>query len=108
MGASAGLNLRWDRYPYTPRTFQEAYDYCADNGARLPTLNELQSLVDEGGYNPAVDSYIFPDTPYDVGFWTNTQRDLGELAAWTVNFSRGLSELEDVTAVRHVRCVRGR
>ncbi len=104
----ANTNLRWDREAYTPSTFERAYEYCADKGARLPTLNEMQSLVDEAGYNPSIDRFLFPDTPYDVGFWTNTRRDLGEEAVWTVNFSRGLSDLEDVTEVRHVRCVRNR
>lgn len=44
---------------------------------RLPTVEELRSLVEECREAPAINTDIFPDTPWS-GFWTATLHDDGE------------------------------
>jgi hypothetical protein len=50
-------------------TWSEAQDYCAgldlgdQSDWRLPTLKELQTLVDEAQASPAIDSNAFPGIP---------------------------------------------
>lgn len=43
---------------------------------RLPTVEELRSIVEECRETPAINPDIFPDTPWS-GFWTSTLHDDG-------------------------------
>jgi hypothetical protein len=64
--------------------FAEALQRQAD-GWRVPTLDELQSIVRPGA-RPAIDAQAFPDTP-PLYFWATDNRDLA--AAWYVRFEDG-------------------
>ena len=44
---------------------------------RLPTVDELRSIVEECRETPAINTDIFPNTPWS-GFWTATLHDDGE------------------------------
>ena len=44
---------------------------------RLPTVEELKSIVEECRETPAINTEIFPDTPWS-GFWTSTLHDDGQ------------------------------
>jgi hypothetical protein len=88
---------------------------------RLPTVVELQSLVDYGQANPAIDpifsapctstctvttcSCTVPDF-----YWTSTagvKLPPAEPGSWTIEFFRGVVELFDPTLPHYVRGVRG-
>ena len=63
---------------------QEAVDQLNASGElagwsdwRLPTVEELRSIVEECRETPAINTEIFPDTPWS-GFWTATLHDDGE------------------------------
>jgi len=70
----------------TGYTWAEALTTVAENypGWRLPTIKELQSLVNTQCYGPAINERIFPDTPNSwtpdspnnlqapIGFWSAT------------------------------------
>jgi len=90
----------------------EAEKYCESpavvatlggSGWRLPTKIELDSILDETRYAPAIDPEVFPNTS-GLGFWTSTPRVAGGI--WVVSFGDG----GDVHAVARetnlVRCVR--
>jgi hypothetical protein len=94
----------------TPLGWAAARDYCheldlADGGWRLPSVNELQTLIDESSNDPAIDLTAFPGTPSDY-FWTSSVLPHFESFVWTVYFGYGLSTFFDVNQNHLVRCVR--
>ncbi len=87
--------------PKDPLPWSQARDYCAaldldGPGWRLPSVSELQTLIDETA---------FPGTPSDY-FWTSSILPRFESFAWTVYFGYGLSTFFDVNQTHLVRCVR--
>jgi hypothetical protein len=94
----------------TPVGWAAARDYChaldlAGGGWRLPSVNELQTLIDETANDPAIDLKAFPGTPSDY-FWTSSILPHFESFVWTVYFGYGLSTFFDVNQNHLVRCVR--
>jgi len=55
---------------------------------RLPTLEELDTLVESKCYGPAINSAIFPKTPH-IGFWSTTLDKYARQGAWLVYFHHG-------------------
>jgi hypothetical protein len=96
-----------------PYTWADARTYCAGvesslggTGWRLPTLKELQSLVDYSQTtSPAIDSTAFPGTP-SRDFWSASPLAGSSSDAWYVNFDYGYSNNYDVSNTSLVRCVR--
>lgn len=118
--------LEWMRAP-----FPSAYDYLGANGAcaslnddagtgvgwRVPSVNELETLVDDvpfcedvltpggGCIVKAIDGYAFPQTPA-TQFWTSSSvPGTSPVYAWTVNFADGSSHQALASAPNLVRCV---
>ncbi len=72
---------------------------------RLPTLEELGTLVESSCYEPAINSEIFPNTPH-TGFWSSTPDKYSRQGAWLVYFrngSRYMGNQEYQWAIRPVR-----
>jgi hypothetical protein len=59
-----------------------------DAAWRLPTKDELQSIVAPGCKRPAVDEALFPGTP-SIQYWTSTAS--GPSYAWVVFFRTGMA-----------------
>jgi hypothetical protein len=100
--------LMWQKCPYG-QTWDEAQDACTGSATnlnwqqalkaaenlklagyddwRLPNINELQTLVDETVYSPALDTNFFPNK--SSGYWSSTTRDCGTQGAWRVDFAYG-------------------
>ena len=72
---------------------------------RVPTKEELESIVDHSKYGPAIDTTAFPNTPSGL-FWTVSPNAYFSSYAWVVNFSNGHSDYSDVRYSYRVRCVR--
>ncbi|WP_371374294.1 DUF1566 domain-containing protein [Thalassotalea aquiviva] len=77
------------------------------NDWRLPSRNELMTLVEHSCKNPAINRRIFPNAP-SWRFWTSTQMNTNDEYAWVVNFQNG----ETATMLKsspsfYVRLVRG-
>jgi hypothetical protein len=91
-------------------TWTKAFEYCAtlslNGGAwRLPTLQELQTIVDDAKlYPPRINETAFPNTPTDH-FWTLSRAADSEGSAWRVDFI-GWSFPSGAKETYHVRCVR--
>jgi CubicO group peptidase (beta-lactamase class C family) len=90
-------------------TLADAQTYCSGlsltgyaSGWRLPTANELSSLVQTTGAEPAIDTTAFPSTP-PVWFWSSSP--YAGSAGWVVYFFDGGSGYLDVSEAGHVRCV---
>ena len=105
--------LTWQQtVPSTAYTWANAKTYCAGVGAslggtgwRLPTLKELQTIVDYSQSNPSIDSTAFPSTPGNV-FWSSSPLAGSSSNAWRVDFGYGYTGNVVVSNPRYVRCVR--
>ena len=74
---------------------------------RLPNKQELESLVDDRCYSPAINDTVFPGTVADWT-WTNTTYSPGPALAWIVGFNYGFSDAVNKANVSGgVRLVRG-
>jgi hypothetical protein len=83
-----------------------AQAFCAGLGAgwRVPSLTEIQTIIDDHREYPAVDPAAFPDTP-SVDFWTSSPKADGS-SYWYVDFFYGSSDTEVSDELYRVRCVR--
>jgi len=54
----------------------------------LPTIDELQLLVDRERYNPAIDTAFFRDIQNDW-YWSKTPAAWSSASAWFVSFGLG-------------------
>ena len=91
----------------------DAKTYCAGVGSRLggtswrlPTLKELQSLVDYSQtISPRIDSTAFPGAP-SLWAWSASPLAGSSSGAWGVYFLNGCPYYDDVSYMTYVRCVR--
>jgi hypothetical protein len=90
-----------------------AKDYCQTLGAtlsgpgwRLPTIKELQTIVDESRSRPSIDLSAFPMAPAAV-FWSSSLV-AGSSSAWAVDFGDGstIKIVLGMGRLNAVRCVR--
>ncbi|MBM4341804.1 MAG: DUF1566 domain-containing protein [Deltaproteobacteria bacterium] len=86
-----------------------AQDWCkqlalAGGGWRVPTLVELEGLVDRAAKDPAIDTAVFGPTTAE-SFWTVTPA-LTAASAWSVHFGPGNSAVTAKSALHRLRCVR--
>lgn len=105
--------LEWHKASSPDRlNFKDAESYCkalATGGHtdwRLPTIQELLSLVDYTRHDPAIDTTAFPDT--QSNFYWSSSPDASAPAdyAWLVNFHYGGSDCLHRDCYAFVRAVR--
>lgn len=113
--------LVWERSPdQTHRTWGNAVNYCYPKnvgvrlGWRLPTVEELASLVDSTHLRPALPSGHPFDTNCTSGgcvqsfpYWSATTNALGADGAWYVDMDNGHVDGYSKTGGLYVWCVRG-
>lgn len=102
--------LIWDRNGTKIETsLINANNYCTMltlNGLvwRLPSMKELQTIVDRTGVSPTIDPEAFPGTPGEA-FWTSSEVPASAFV-WTVNFLTGYSDMSATMSTNfRVRCV---
>lgn len=83
--------------------------YCAGltldgGGWRLPTKDELLSIVDRSFF-PTIDPSYFPGTPMR-SFWSSSPDAGSPSDGWSVNFSNGYAYGDTLTDTYPARCVR--
>ena len=62
---------------------------CGASDWRMPSDVELQSIVDYGRTNPAIDTSYFPNTPANNAFWSASPRADDSSLAWGISSSDG-------------------
>ncbi|MGK5090932.1 DUF1566 domain-containing protein [Deltaproteobacteria bacterium TL4] len=96
----------------TARNWETALTYCEGltlggrTDWRLPSKNELQSIVDYSVYSPAINSTYFPNTK-SSNYWSSTTSASYTSYAWYVYFYNGYVDGYYKTNTNYVRCVRG-
>ena len=84
---------------------------CAANDWRIPTINDLLSIVHNGRINPAIDLIYFPNTQFTLGTQSHQYRSSSPCAhnsscAFDVYFSYGSVFSNSKGHSGHVRLVR--
>ena len=103
--------LTWQQaVPSTKYAWARANTYCSGlnltgTGWRLPTVKELQTIVDESRTNPTIDPTVFPSTPSDY-FWSSSPLAGSSSSSWYVYFIYGAAYYSVVSNTYYVRCVR--
>ena len=93
-------------------TWKEALALCEESTHaghsdwRLPNINELQSLVDTGRYNPAIDISVFSCLSSST-YWASTPCSAFSNRSWGVTFTGGGVDFDTKGSSLYVRCVRG-
>ncbi|MDO8446572.1 MAG: DUF1566 domain-containing protein [Deltaproteobacteria bacterium] len=96
----------------TTRTWDNAGTYCDASTLggysdwRLPSQIELISIIDNGVYNPSINTTFFPGTSSSY-YWASTTYANNTSGAWIVIFSYGGSHYNNKTYSNYARCVRG-
>lgn len=95
------------------KNWNDAWDYCQDlkppeigawSDWRLPSVDELMSIVDYGAHFPAINSVFWDTEP--IHYWSADTVPETTSSARTVNFETGIVGPESKSANWYVRCVR--
>lgn len=94
------------------KNWNEAWDYCQNlemppglwTDWRLPSIDELMSIVDYGAHFPAINSVFWGTEP--LHYWSADTVPDNMPGAWTVNFQTGIVDIQSKSANWYVRCVR--
>lgn len=103
--------LEWQQVGSNDDNFEDARDYCLSltlDGKidwRLPTIQELLSIVDFGTFNPAINRAVFSTTEPEA-YWSNTEYLITPNTRWTVNFLNGSYSVSAEGNTLRLRCVR--
>jgi len=107
--------LMWMKETIGPMNWNEAIEYCKSlhlaelKDWRLPTIQELFSLINFMKSNPAIDDTIFPNTVSSY-YWSSTTGADYAVDAWRVYFHNGnvyYSGKYNAYYVRAVRTIKG-
>ena len=111
-------HLMWqdDESPKNPKSYEEAKTYCSYltlggyTDWRLPTMTELEGIVDYGSIEPVIDTNYFQNIRYfqwEVSYWSSTLLSGWSGYGWYINFNNGTMQ---VSSDKHTRnyyiCVR--
>ena len=94
------------------KNWNDAKEYCRNlnldgySDWRLPSIKELQSIVDITKYDPAIKSG-FKHIASNF-YWSSSPNVSDSSSAWRVDFNDGYAYYYDKSYKGYVRCVRGR
>jgi len=104
--------MKWqDSKNLVKASWEDAILYCKAlslNGYkdwRLPTIEELNTLIDD---TKAKDTIFSPFIPTSETFWSATPVNNDKIFAWSVNFSDSITQQNVLrTTALAIKCVRG-
>jgi len=90
-------------------TYKESQEYCSKlviaeyHNFRIPTLRELQTIIDYTNYKPAIiDGFNYIS---NESYWTSTPSAKDQEFIWSINFTKGERSTNAKYYDRHIRCV---
>lgn len=91
----------------TAKKVAEAYRGGGHDDWRLPTIEELITLIDFSRFNPAANTDLFPDMK-SSWYWSGTPASSSPGGyAWVVNLDNGCANYYNQSGTVFVRAVRG-
>jgi len=78
---------------------------CGFTDWRVPSAEELTSIVHYGRVSPVIDPTFFPNTRNDY-YWSASPSAIHRNSAWSINFNDGDDGDDDRSGDAHVRLVR--
>lgn len=99
--AGSSNEMTWEQ----ALAYSEALNCGGYTDWRLPTIKELQSLVDYSRYNPAIDTACFPKAVVSR-YWSSTTDPVSTSSAWCIHFNDGGDDSYDKLGNANVRAVR--
>lgn len=99
------LDLEWGPSSSESMIYSKAEEYCKILGGRLPTVDELQTLIDRTVYNPATNKQAFKDVKSEY-YWTSTKYVAYDKYRWVVGFYNGNVDCHGEGNLGYVRPVR--
>jgi hypothetical protein len=91
--------------------YHKAEDYCKKlkigkyTNFRIPTMDELQSIVDYKRYDPAIKKgFLYVS---NEAYWTSTPFADDDKIVWLIHFKKGERTVKDKHYDRYIRCVEG-
>lgn len=103
--------LMWQQANNGKMSWTSALSYCEELSLggyqdwRLPTIEELRSIVDYRLNEPALDLLVFSDTMSSY-YWSSTTRTINPADAWAIDFCFGLATYTLKIRKSFVRAVR--
>ncbi len=103
--------LVWQRAINAAGNWFDGRSYCLNStglpgsGWRLPSIEELLTLVDTTRSSPAIDDSWFPDTPV-AAYWSSTPSASSTNDAWALVLDYGNAHRFDKSNAGAFRCVR--
>ncbi|MBT0664810.1 DUF1566 domain-containing protein [Geobacter pelophilus] len=85
----------------------ETSKFAGRNDWRLPTIKELDTIVEFQCSMPAVNQAVFPATPA-LNFWSSSRYSGYSNGAWNLNFNDGGRDTCSMNYSLYVRLVRGK
>jgi len=111
VGDNNGSGLEWQQ-GFSPGTQSQAASitYCTTlaldgGGWRLPTIDELRSIVDSSRGAPTIDTSFFPGTP-STPLWSSSPVAGSPSNGWLVDFNFGNAFYSGASIMDRARCVR--
>ena len=108
----SGTSLLWQDNATVKKeifTFAEAKKHCENlvigeySDFRLPTIYELQTIVDYKNQNPAILNGFKYTASDDV--WSSTPYAYRSDSYWTIDLKKGTTEPTSERYSKHIRCV---
>lgn len=98
--------FKWQYALDKAKAINDGEGYAGHKDWRVPTIEELMSIINTNVKDPTIDSAAFPNTPFDAIYWSSTLTDDSQNVA-CAGFSIGKRLWTFKFDMAYLRLVRG-